>query len=270
MVTPYAGAAMTSALGIGSRRSQRRTPEHAQDELPTGTAELAARRHDAVVSGARPERSPSVDGLRGAAVLLVLGLHSHVALFASGGLGVDMFFVISGFLITNLLLDERRRTVGSPRFYAAFLARRAGRLVPGLLLSVAVVVAWSWVVDKRSSHCTLLSLTHSMNIPGLGGDRCAGPWHVTWSLAAEEQFYVLWPVLLFFLIRRLPLRRAGQLVLGLWALSGGAIVAASVWRLAPASQLNYAPWGRSLAVLAGCALAERSRSPGQLPRSAER
>jgi peptidoglycan/LPS O-acetylase OafA/YrhL len=247
---------MTSAT---ETESQRGTPDAQRAALLSSAAQRSR-------AAGRPERSAAVDGLRGVAVLLVLGLHSHVALFGSGSFGVDMFFVISGFLITNLLVDERRGTVGSRRFYAAFLARRAGRLLPGLFLSVAVVVGWSLLVDKKSPHCTLLSLTHSMNLPGLGGDTCAGPWHVTWSLAAEEQFYVLWPILLFLAIRRLSLRATGMLALISWLLSGAGILVASVWQLLPASQLNYAPWGRSLAVLAGCGLAliSPSAAPSRL------
>jgi peptidoglycan/LPS O-acetylase OafA/YrhL len=118
-----------------------------------------------------------------------------------GFVGVDVFFVLSGFLITTLLLDERRSngTIGMRRFYS----RRALRLFPALYVmlivhaAVAATVGWSLVDEAKNG---LLALTYTSNL--------APVLHVTggqiflWSLAIEEQFYLVWPVTIVWLARR--------------------------------------------------------------------
>lgn len=125
-----------------------------------------------------------------------------------GVVGVTVFFVLSGFLITRLLLAERDRGVLSlGRFYV----RRAARLFPALFLMVAVVTALRWNVEERALSDALWSISYVGNWWSSFGDGMGALDHV-WSLAVEEQFYLTWPLVLL-----LPLKHrwllAGALVL---------------------------------------------------------
>jgi len=169
---------------------------------------------------------PALDGLRGIAILLVLAYHSG---FIRGGwLGVDLFFVLSGFLITSLLLSERAAT-GTVSL-GSFYRRRAFRLVPALLSMLAVYVAFVVATGSRAQiHATLesaaLGLTYTMNVHNYFVASGAPDWALNhlWSLATEEQFYLLWPPLLALLLARSVRPRVVLAVLG-----GGALVAAVV------------------------------------------
>ena len=150
---------------------------------------------------------PALDGLRGIAILLVLMRHTFVpARWALGGsLGVDLFFVLSGFLITSLLIGEwsSSGTLSLRSFYR----RRARRLLPALLafVGVALVVSVALHPGRAPSFVWLaaLRLSYASNFlaaftrQGVG----TGFKHL-WSLAEEEQFYLLWPILLVALLRR--------------------------------------------------------------------
>ncbi|MCW2680003.1 MAG: acyltransferase, partial [Frankiales bacterium] len=148
---------------------------------------------------------PDVEGLRAVAVLLVVA--SHVLGVPAGGyVGVDVFFVISGFLITGLLLREHGRTgrISLRDFYA----RRVRRLLPAAVLVLAVtnVAAYLLFTGERAGQVlrdSLWSLGFLANVrfADIGTDyfdqtRPASPVQHYWSLAVEEQFYVLWPCLL--------------------------------------------------------------------------
>src|SRR5438128_1689048 len=165
---------------------------------------------------------PGIDGLRAVSVLAVLAFHhyligGHEAGFAPGGfLGVEVFFVVSGYLITSLLLAERRRTgrVSLPRFWM----RRARRLLPALFAMLAVVILYAlWFLPDsietlKSNTLAALSYTsnwwliisHKSYVSEAG--RPALLKHL-WSLAIEEQFYLLWPPLLLLGLRKLGRRR---------------------------------------------------------------
>ena len=152
-----------------------------------------------------------LDGFRGVAVLLVVAHHLVVAmpwlfhrLTKGGGFGVDAFFVLSGFLITAILLRDQTK-VGHVRF-GAFYRRRAMRLLPALCFFLAIYLYYAWVTSWHGMHepSSALSilfyysntwLRHAPLSPGLG--------HL-WSLAVEEQFYLVWPLalVLFFGLRR--------------------------------------------------------------------
>jgi len=171
-------------------------------------------------------RIPELDGIRGLAILSVLCFHyisiqgqapasSFVdrlqRLVILGGTGVDLFFVLSGFLIGGILLDVK----DSPRYFRAFYARRFFRIIP-------VYFAWItvYILVVRFAGKYLLALSHSGNTPPLGHlvynhylflqnfylDRfhnLAGAWFDhTWSLAVEEQFYLVTPLLVYFLPRK--------------------------------------------------------------------
>jgi peptidoglycan/LPS O-acetylase OafA/YrhL len=132
---------------------------------------------------------PALDGLRGIAVLLVVGQHAGIPLFArAGSVGVTTFFVLSGFLITTLLLDEQERT-GRIKF-GAFYARRARRLLPALVAFLLVAVAVG--VDWRAAVSAFFYAANWVDIAGVH----MGSLRVTWSLSVEEQFYILWPIAL--------------------------------------------------------------------------
>ena len=147
----------------------------------------------------------ALDGLRGVAVLMVVADHAGLpGGRLSGPVGVTIFFVLSGFLITRVILRDREAGTWSLR---QFFGNRAVRLLPALLALQVVVAAW-WVLAGRSVRTILLddlaATTYVTNI--------FYPWLTesvlghTWSLATEEQFYLLWPLLLPLVMRsRRPL-----------------------------------------------------------------
>jgi peptidoglycan/LPS O-acetylase OafA/YrhL len=147
---------------------------------------------------------PALDGIRAVAIVAVMLFHTTVPAFGAGYLGVDMFFVLSGYLITTLLVGEYDRT-GAVRL-RAFYARRALRLYPALILMVLLFLPFGATVaifvDTRANYVagSVAALLYVSDIP-------AALHHLyalqhTWSLAVEEQFYLVWPpILVVFLIR---------------------------------------------------------------------
>jgi peptidoglycan/LPS O-acetylase OafA/YrhL len=171
---------------------------------------------------------PGLDGLRAISVLAVLAFHyyfigGHSQGFASGGfLGVEVFFVVSGYLITSLLLAERRNTkrISLGRFWF----RRARRLLPALYVMLAVVVLYALLflpdsINKLKSD-SIAALTYTSNwwliashqSYAAEAGRPALLKHL-WSLAIEEQFYLLWPPLLILGLRKLTRERLIQAML---------------------------------------------------------
>ena len=143
---------------------------------------------------------PVLDGLRGVAVLLVVAV--HVGLLDSGDIGVDVFFPLSGFLITALLYEEweRHGALSVRRFYA----RRARRLLPALTMLVVAFAALARLVHTFSATLpkgtlaasTLLFANNWVATLSPAHGRALGPLSPTWSLAQEGQFYLLWPAVL--------------------------------------------------------------------------
>jgi peptidoglycan/LPS O-acetylase OafA/YrhL len=173
-------------------------------------------------------RAPALDGLRTVAILVVVLYHLHVPHFEGGFIGVTVFFVLSGFLITTLLLGERRRT-GRVRL-GAFWAKRMLRLCPALLAFVAVgLVLWNWVGDYKGAsfsagEAAFIALTYTGNLFRAFWDTTQGVFAHTWSLSMEEQFYLVWPPVLVVLAalrvrRRWLLAGLGVLVVGASAAS---------------------------------------------------
>jgi peptidoglycan/LPS O-acetylase OafA/YrhL len=153
-----------------------------------------------------PARSRGLDGLRAPAVAAVVAYHVDAGALPGGFIGVDLFFVISGYLITSLLAAERRRS-GRLRL-GAFWVRRARRLLPAMW-AVLVVASCTATLVGGDTYAGLrgnvaAALTYSSNwwqiarhdayFAGVGGRPVLQ--HL-WSLAVEEQFYVLWPLLLW-------------------------------------------------------------------------
>lgn len=191
---------------------------------------------------ASPERwtfghLPALDGLRGVAVLLVL--LSHAKLFGlpgAGQVGVTLFFVLSGFLITSLLIDERAM---SGRIHLlAFYRRRALRLLPALVAVLAVAAIFEgWKILAPLAYVANWAIIVGIDL-GLVSH--------TWSLSVEEHFYALWPIAFILL----PSRRMAVLVL------------AATWLVSVVIRLNaaelHAMWGtdaRADALVIGCLLA---------------
>jgi peptidoglycan/LPS O-acetylase OafA/YrhL len=158
---------------------------------------------DAVGGSSRFGYVPPLDGIRAFAVLAVMAYHGGVGWEQGGFLGVDAFFVLSGFLITSLLVDEWRGT-GSIGL-GAFWARRARRLLPALLLLLGAVALYgAYLAPADTLHGlrldALFTLGYSANWHQVlaGHDYFAqsalpSPLLHTWSLAIEEQFYLVWP-----------------------------------------------------------------------------
>lgn len=171
---------------------------------------------------------PGLDGLRALSVLAVLGFHSGV--FDAGWIGVDTFFALSGWLITGLLLDEIHRH--GHVSLKSFWMRRARRLLPavGAVLVVVTVMAAGGLVDLRRRG-VIGSLTYSSNWLNIAGgtsywDSFAArdPLEHLWSLAIEEQIYLLWPLALAGLaligwVRCAPRVLAAVIVVVSWSIT---------------------------------------------------
>lgn len=206
---------------------------------------------------------PALDGLRAVAVVGVVLFHGGVSWVPGGYLGVDVFFVLSGYLITTLLLRERADTGGID--LRAFWTRRLRRLLPALLVMLAAVaVATPFFVaapDRASVRGdALASLAYVANWRFILTDQsyfagAPSPLRHLWSLSVEEQWYIVFPVVLL-----LALRRARRLVPVIIALAA-ATVASALWmaRLASGggdpSRAYYGTDTRAHSLLAGALLA---------------
>lgn len=162
---------------------------------------------DAIVNGnfRTPGYIPALDGLRGIAIIAVILIHSGFPWFQGGFIGVDIFFVLSGFLITYLLVREYDGNGGRISF-GRFYARRVLRLAPALILLLAVLWALSvLVLDPGSAYGMrrdiVITLFYAANW-ARAFDFYMGYLAHAWSLSVEEQFYIAWPVMLLYLLRR--------------------------------------------------------------------
>ncbi|MEO5951915.1 MAG: acyltransferase, partial [Chloroflexia bacterium] len=203
---------------------------------------------------------PALDGLRGVFILFVLTVHGGVPFMQGAALGVDGFFALSGFLITTLLLQEWRQngSISLKRFYI----RRALRLWPALFVMLGVFGLLTLLAIRGEGATAtwrgiLLSSLYSSNLDTvIFKDYTIGLGLMshTWSLALEEQFYLLWPIVLMGL---LALRLRGKWL----AVSIGALVfTAPLWRFlllsgGRSTELFYVGMNtRADALLVGCTL----------------
>lgn len=206
---------------------------------------------------------PAVDGLRGLAIASVLLYHTNWS--PRGLFGVDVFFVVSGFLITLLLLRElgRSNTIRFRRFYV----RRVKRLLPGLIIVLGLVVWATWrfgTLQELEANATkaLYSLAQIANWQQLASGEAY--WEITgaiqplahmWSLSITEQFYVVWPIVLLVMwwaARRSPL---AVTVLMFVALLGSALVAPLMWDGGNSDRLYLGTETRAVGFVAGAAFA---------------
>lgn len=152
---------------------------------------------------------PEIDGLRALAVVPVILFHAGFVVFGGGYVGVDVFFVISGYLITSIIVHELRAGKFS---FATFYERRARRILPALffVLACCIPFAWMWMTaaELRTFANTLVAvLLFASNIRlwqqtgYFDASAETNPLLHTWSLAVEEQFYIVFPVLLLIVWR---------------------------------------------------------------------
>ena len=139
-----------------------------------------------------PARNQSFDGLRGVAVGAVLVYHH--GLFNTGWFGVDLFFVLSGFLITSIL----RRTCEDPSYWKEFWLKRVTRLMPALFLFLAAAM----LIEHFAARWALLCLASFGDVLAVYLHPVSEGTRPMWSLAVEEHFYFLWPLAVRFLSRR--------------------------------------------------------------------
>lgn len=161
---------------------------------------------------------PEIDGLRAIAVLPVMFFHAGFELFSGGFVGVDIFFVISGYLITSILLKDR----GNENFsFANFYERRVRRIFPALffVLFISTIFAWMWLPPEDLTHFSkslrsVAVFASNFHFYSSGGyfDSASdlSPLLHTWSLAVEEQFYFLFP---FFVLLTWSFRRRTVFIL---------------------------------------------------------
>ncbi len=196
---------------------------------------------------------PALDGVRSLAVGIVLAAHGGVSWFRSGGVGVDLFFVLSGFLITSILAAEAGAT-GSLNF-RNFYVRRFLRLAPALFVTCAFVAAWFWATGGRIPGAAIVfALTYTANwARGLFDADLSWLTHC-WSLAIEEQFYVIWPLVILALERRVTDARTKGFLLLIGALLI-AVYRAGLVGLYTDERINYGLDTRMDSLMAGAALA---------------
>ncbi|MET0419241.1 MAG: acyltransferase family protein, partial [Actinoplanes sp.] len=246
---------------------------------------------------------PDIEGLRAVAVVLVVLSHAGIGMFAGGYVGVDVFFVISGFLITSLLLREVTKTgkISLPRFYA----RRAIRLLPvsAVVLVATLAASWLWLPSTRfksisldALYSTFYGINWRLAYEGtdyLNAEAAPSPLQHLWSLAVEEQFYLIWPLLLLVVWAGRRAARSALIALSVlvvvslaisvqqttsaapwayfgshtraWELGIGALVAIGAGFLARTPKMLSAvlTWGGLVAVVASAILYDKSTAfPG--------
>jgi peptidoglycan/LPS O-acetylase OafA/YrhL len=214
---------------------------------------LLAGRHGQRDSGTGSRFRPDVEGLRAVAVGLVVLYHAGLTPISGGYVGVDVFFVISGFVITTTLAKEldRRGTISIAGFYA----RRATRLLPAAtaVILVTLVASWLWlppVLLGDIAADALASTSYAINyrLAHVGIDYFAtdtpSPLQHYWSLAVEEQFYLVWPLLLIALalLSRGRVRQGRRTVGNAWtALALVAVVVVSFAACVAITRVSL-PW----------------------------
>ena len=216
------------------------------DRRPTRTTSL------------HPEYRPDIDGLRAVAILSVVGYHAFPTIVPGGFTGVDVFFVISGYLISTIILQSvAAGTFSLPGFYA----RRVRRIFPALLLVLAAVFAVGWFTLLADEYAQLGRhiWTSATFITNFALRRESGyfeniaetkPLLHLWSLAIEEQFYLVWPLLLW---------AAARFRFGPLALIASALVVSFAWNVhdiaGQATRTFYWPHTRAWELLCGGLLA---------------
>ncbi len=215
---------------------------------------------------------PGLDGVRALAVAAVILYHAQVSWMKGGFLGVDVFFVLSGYLITSLLLSERERT--GKIDLLAFWSRRARRLLPALFLVIAGVAVYAvvWAAPTelgRIRNDGLASLLYVANWKFIVDGstyfqqlQAPSPLAHMWSLAVEEQWYVLWPMLLLVLMRVVRANnRVFAAAVAALALCSAALMALLFHPGTDPSRVYYGTDTRAQELLIGAVLAALTGGP---------
>ncbi len=205
-----------------------------------------------------PKYRPDIDGLRAFAVLAVVGFHAFPDLVRGGFVGVDVFFVVSGFLISSLILGSLEKGGFS---FAQFYGRRVKRIFPALIVVLAAGYAFGWFVllpdeykdmgkDIAAGAGFIANIVLWNEAGYFDESMTIKPLLHLWSLGIEEQFYIVWPPLLYLTWKRRPallfltlLIAAASFAVNLATVQGNAIAA------------FYSPLSRFFELLAGSALA---------------
>jgi peptidoglycan/LPS O-acetylase OafA/YrhL len=239
---------------------------HLRDRVPPDVARRRAVRHQ-LHPVAGNEFRPDIEGLRAVAVVAVVLFHLRLSAFEGGFVGVDVFFVLSGFLITRLLLSELAST--GTLHLASFWARRARRLLPASVLVIvstvlAATVCLSPLAQRTLGTDAIAAGVFVINFVFAGrfddyfaaqlAEAQPSPLLHYWSLAVEEQFYLLWPLLLVLLTRR-PRQYRRLLITTILVIAAASLVT-SVWMTEqrPTWAFYLLP-ARMVELLAGAALA---------------
>jgi peptidoglycan/LPS O-acetylase OafA/YrhL len=215
---------------------------------------------------------PQLDGLRFVAVMLVLAFHAGMGSVSGGFIGVDLFFVLSGFLVTNVILSEvdRRGSFSIGSFYG----RRVRRLLPAAVLAITVTCVLAVLVTPEASRISMVSdarasLLYYANWQFIadandyfGDGISTSPFLHYWSLSIEEQYYIVYPLVLFLVLAkaRQSERRLGVLLAALTLVSVG------LQLFHAASDVNFAYYATQTRIyqpLAGCVLAIALRELGR-------
>ena len=219
---------------------------------------------DAPRQGPNLSYIPALDGIRGVAIIVIMGYHGGVFLTSGGFYSLDTFFALSGFLITSLLISEWQRstTIRLGRFWA----RRARRLLPALLVMLLGVALFAAFLVPAGTYPTLRGDAYSAlfyfanwHFIANGSNyfnqtALTSPLTHTWSLAVEEQFYLVWPLVVLGLFKLWKSTRALLVVCIVGALASAVEMAAALLP-GDVNRLYYGTDTRAQSLLVGAALA---------------
>jgi peptidoglycan/LPS O-acetylase OafA/YrhL len=214
-----------------------------------------------------------IEGLRALAILLVVGAHAAVPGFSGGFVGVDVFFVLSGFLITGLLLQEVAKT--GQLSFAAFYIRRLRRLLPALIVMLmgsgalaALVLGPNAQMPQALAGASAMAWLSNVHFALQKLDYFAPGTETniflhTWSLGVEEQFYLIWPALIYVIFRGRDARDLGRLRVAM-VLVAVVSLAACIWATHRYPQMAFymmplRAWQFSLGALVWLEFRERRR-----------
>ena len=237
---------------------------------PAPTASVAGTAGGGAKGGFRAD----VQALRAVAVLLVVLYHAHVPGLTGGYIGVDVFFVISGFLITGLLVREQERTgrISILKFYG----RRMRRIMPAaaLVLIATVVASYHWLGFIRGAYIAEDAEWSSVflanfHFAAVGSDylhaqSAASTLRHFWSLAVEEQFYVVWPAL--FLVLGLITKSVKNKIIPVALIVAGSYVLSILYTAQNATDAYFSPFTRACELGAGALLALLASQTARLPQ----
>jgi peptidoglycan/LPS O-acetylase OafA/YrhL len=263
-----------------SARARRRERRRAEREGAATQPDLLVKTADnARSSQSRHEYRPDIDGIRGAAAIMVMGFHAKVPGFEGAYIGLDLFFVVSGYVITGLLMHEFVKNGGIK--WGAFYARRARRLIPAkATMIIGVLIASYFILTPTAvggdggpqqetarsaaaaagfvSNFFFLSATQSGDVDYFTHQPGTGVLLHTWSLSVEEQFYLALPLLILLAwllakVLRFPIVR--MLFVVTIALGIASAWLAISWADTKPDEAYYLPITRAFEFLIGVALA---------------